>query len=351
MLSSGARVAELKEMNSPSSRLYSNLYSLKVEPQKSSTLRLSLKPAESTGKMQGKRMRTAEEETEYSSRQSQIYFRNSNEGIESSTFPAFHKKMSNGQALPNMVFQEEMESSDSFHGLEFPSCREVSAREEVDHSISNEFVLGTHSIPTIATSPEMRSKKTSRQPSNTVTFANLLTPSPILSPRYSAEACKGKGLKSKMSDNRGVPVGSRMNSPKMCFSPVRQATPSTVDEKGSRANYNFFYAEEIAGKWPKSPRVSVLSVLDADNTSEEELRDVIYQEYINYRGADRNSSPFSSVEQSLKNLDDYKDKRSAFFQSVPQHSRELSEGLVLLKEMRSLQKRTNTIESMESSNS
>lgn len=78
---------------------------------------------------------------------------------------------------------------------------------------------------------------------------------------------------------------------------------------------------------------------------------MIYQEYINCQGVNRNISPFSSVGQSLKSLDDYKDKRSAFFQSVPQHSRELSEGLVLLKEMRSLQKRTNTIESMESSNS
>ena len=125
--------------------------------------------------MQGKRIKTAEEETEYSSKHSQILWRNSNEG-DNSTYPNFQKKSSsNGVKSKVTIFQEYNESDLSFQHNEFPSCQEVSAREEADISISNEHLFHLRkSIPAISKSPEMRSKKVSREPSNTLTFAKMI---------------------------------------------------------------------------------------------------------------------------------------------------------------------------------
>ena len=65
--------------------------------------------------------------------------------------------------------------------LGFPSCKEVSAREEADVSMSNEPIQPLRSVHTIGTSPEIMSRRTSRQPSNALTFARI-GQSPVLSP-------------------------------------------------------------------------------------------------------------------------------------------------------------------------
>lgn len=121
----------------------------------------------------------------------------------------------------------------------FPSCREVSAREEADYSISNEFLQNARSIQTIVGSSGLKSKMTSkgnsRQTSNVMTFAKLLPPqSPCLSPRNSSEVPDLPQLTNHCSE-----------TPKMPFSPIRHTSPSIGDEKmyGSKINSSLFYSD------------------------------------------------------------------------------------------------------------
>jgi hypothetical protein len=74
---SSPQVAQFRELRSPPSTIYSNIYSLMVKPEGPQS-RPSVRQGEAVSKMQGKRIKTAEEETEYSSKHSQIMFRNSN---------------------------------------------------------------------------------------------------------------------------------------------------------------------------------------------------------------------------------------------------------------------------------
>jgi hypothetical protein len=79
--------------------------------------------------------------------------------------------------------------------------------------------------------------------------------------------------------------------------------------EGSKMGSSLFYAEEISPKEARSPKVSVLEIEEKEWSEEEELRDVIDQDFINSYSLSKTASPFISINQSSKNLDDRKDKR------------------------------------------
>jgi hypothetical protein len=60
------------------------------------------------------------------------------------------------------VFQDDLESLKFVDACKSGSCQEVSAREEVDHSLSNEFLTNARTIQTINTSTELEHRTQSR---------------------------------------------------------------------------------------------------------------------------------------------------------------------------------------------
>lgn len=94
-----------------------------------------------------------------------------------------------------------------------------------------------------------------------------------------------------------------------------------------------------------------MNIEEKDNSDEEEeLRDVIDQRIISGNGFNKNNSPFASVNQSLKNVEEKKVKKVNFEpESSSVHFIEVPNGLELFAQMRSSQKRTNTFESFDSS--
>ena len=86
--------------------------------------------------------------------------------------------------------------------------------------------------------------------------------------------------------------------------------------ESSKLNSSIFYNEETSKRKESSPRVSYLSILNIDekDSDEEELRDVIDHDIITGKGFSKTSSPFASVNQSLKNVEERKEKRVNFAQ-------------------------------------
>ena len=112
----------------------------------------------------------------------------------------------------------------------------------------------------------------------------------------------------------------------MPFSPIRHTSPSIGDEKmyGSKINSSLFYSDETSRKNIKSPRVSVLSVLDMDeqlDSEEEELRDKIDDGILLEKTASLNASPVNSANISQKNVEERRERKIVCFKDNYEHSR------------------------------